>query len=156
MEKTQSHKKTLGKILDEILGLIGIDATLDIVDDEKNNAILVNMESPEQTGLIIGTRGETINSLQSIVGIILKNKTGQWKRVVLNVGDWREKQNEKLTQLALQAAERAKSTGQPQHLNNLTPSQRRTVHMFLSEDEEVVTESTGENKERYLIVSKKN
>ena len=75
--------------------------------------------------------------------------------MVGNVGDWREKQEEHLRILAKEAAERAKETGNPQPIYNLTPSQRRIVHMELTNDKEVVTESTGEGDERYLVISPK-
>ena len=59
----------------------------------------------------------------------------------------------RLEELADQVAKRAKSSGEPQSLFNLTPAQRRIVHMTLAEDLEIKTESVGEGKERYLLVS---
>jgi len=71
------------------------------------------------------------------------------------VGDWRERQEEQLVKMASEVAERAKQTGEPQPLYNLTPAQRRVVHLELEKDSEVTTESTGEGNERYLVVKPK-
>src|SRR3990172_1360376 len=92
---------------------------------------------------------------EEVLGMMVRQETGEWKRVLVNVGDWREKQEEYLTQMAKTTAERAKTTGEPQPLYNLTPAQRRVIHMALSEDSEIETESQGEGEERYLVVKPK-
>ena len=56
--------------------------------------------------------GETINSLQTIISLIYRQKTGDWKRIVVNIGDWREKQEERLKSLAEQTSARAIETGE--------------------------------------------
>ena len=91
-------------------------------------------------------------SLQVVFGVLLKQKVGEWNRVVVNVGDYREKEEEYLRNLAQSTAQRAKETGEPQSLYNLKSWQRRIVHMALSEDKDLTTESVGEGEERYLVV----
>jgi spoIIIJ-associated protein len=73
---------------------------------------------------------------------------------VVNVGDYMQKQEEQLRDLAAATAERARETGDPQLLYNLNPSQRRIIHMALSE-EDVETVSEGEGRDRHLVVSLK-
>jgi spoIIIJ-associated protein len=87
--------------------------------------------------------------------MIYRQENGEWKRISVNVGDWREKQEEYLSEMAKVTAERAKQTGEPQNLYNLSPSQRRIIHIALSEDKEIETESVGEGEERYLVVKPK-
>jgi len=87
--------------------------------------------------------------------MIVKRKLGEWVRLILNVGDWREREEIHLKELASQTAARAKETQEPQALYNLTPAQRRVIHLFLSADPEIETESQGEGKERFLTVRKK-
>ena len=149
--------KELQKISEELLALMGTKAKVSVSCDEdksdKNNkCYLVNIESAEETGLLIGKKGETLLSLQLILGILLKQKTGEWERVTVNIGDYLEKEEGYLKNLALSAAARAKETGEPQSLYNLKPFQRRLVHMALADDKEVATESIGEGEERYLVV----
>ena len=86
---------------------------------------------------------------------MLRQKTGEWHTLTVDIEGWRDKQNDKLKQLALQTAEKVKQTGLPQPLYNLTASQRRIIHLELSTQEGIQTESQGEGKERYLLVSPK-
>ncbi len=143
------------KILTEkLLTLTGVTAEIEVVD-LGDSAYEVNLSTEDETGLLIGFRGENINALQTVLGIMLKGQTGQWYRLIVNVGDYREKQEEKLKELANQSADRAVETGQPQPIYNLNASQRRVVHLYLSERKDVVTESEGVEPERYLVVKTK-
>lgn len=144
--------KSLQEVAEKLLSLMGTKATVEVSYDEGNSSYLVNINGGEETGLLIGKKGETLLSLQTIFGIFLKNETGEWKRITVDVGDYLEKEESYLKNLALGAASRAKETGQPQSLYNLKPNQRRIVHLILSEDKDVVTESVGEGNERYLVV----
>ena len=106
-------------------------------------------------GLLIGFRGENINAIQTVLGIMLKGQTGEWYRLIVNVGDYREKQEEKLKELANQSADRAIETKEPQPIYNLTAGQRRAVHMHLADRNDVTTESSGLEPERYLVIKPK-
>ena len=150
-----SSIKILEKLAEELLSQVGVKAKPEITEDKDNDAFLVNIKGETETGLLIGARGKTLSSLQMVLGLLYRQKTGEWKRIVLNVSDYREKEEERLKELALQSAERAKSSGESQHLYNLTPSQRRTIHLYLSEDSEIETESEGEGSDRYLVVTAK-
>lgn len=149
---SKDPKEILNNLVNELFDLIGLDISFSINYEKENDAFLVNIDAGEAAGLLIGARGETLNSLQMILGMMLKNELGEWKRIVFNVGDWREKHEEYLKNLALQTAERVRETGQEQSLYNLTPAQRRIIHVALAETEDVVTESVGEGEERYLVV----
>lgn len=143
------------KKVNELLSLMGTKAKAKASYDKENEAVLVDIDSEEEAGLLIGRHGETLASLQAILGIMVRQKTGEWARVVVNVGDWREKQESYLREMAQVTSERAKQTGEPQYLYNLTPAQRRVVHLALSADKEVETFSEGEGDERYLVVRPK-
>jgi spoIIIJ-associated protein len=143
------------EIASEFFSLLGTKSRPVVSEDKENEAILVNIQTEDEAGLLIGNRGDTLDSIQSVLGMIYRQRSGEWKRVLVNVADWREKQEDRFSRLAIQAAERAKASGEAQTLYNLSPSQRRMVHLALVGDKEVVTESQGEGKERYLIVRPK-
>lgn len=147
--------KILQKLVDELFSLMGVKAKAEVSFDKENDAYVVGVEGGEETGLLIGRKGETLSSIQMILGIMFKQKTGEWARVLVNVGDYREKEEDYLKNLAESAAARAKETGEPQSLYNLKPGQRRIIHLFLSENKEVETESQGEGSERYLLIKPK-
>ena len=148
----EKRVKDLQKISEELLALMGTKATASVSYDKANECYLVNVDGGDETGLLIGKKGDTLMSLQTILGILLKQVTGEWERVTVNVGDYLEKEESYLKNLAESAAARAKETGEPQSLYNLKPNQRRIIHMILTEDKDVVAESEGEGEERYLVV----
>lgn len=151
-------KKTLSlaeKMANELLSLMGTKVQVKASEDKKNEAVRIDIETEEETGLLIGRHGETIEAIQSILGMMLKKKTGDWVRIIVDVGGWREKQEERLRDLATQTAERAKETGEGQPLYNLSPAQRRVIHLTLADDSDIETESVGEDEERYLIIRPK-
>ena len=152
--KTQNKNIDLLKgLAEELFSLMSLsDAKIDVEYDKENEAYVVNVDAPDETGLLIGKKGETLASLQVVFGVLLKQKVGEWNRVMVNVGDYREKEEEYLRNLAQSTAQRAKETGEPQSLYNLKSWQRRIVHMALSEDKDLTTESVGEGEERYLVV----
>jgi spoIIIJ-associated protein len=150
---TTSLVKDARGFIDKLLLLIGAKAEAEVNYDKVNESINVNIKTEEEAGLLIGKNGETINALQRFVALSLRQKTNEWHRVLVNVADWREKQQMHLEQIAAQAAERARETKEPQSLYNLTPAQRRIIHMFLANENDIKTESVGEGEERYLIVT---
>ena len=151
----ESITEDLSAISKDLFEFMGITTVPAASYDQENDSFVVTVEAGDETGLLIGRKGETLASIQTILGIALKQKVGDWHRVEVNVGDYREKEEDYLKNLAMSAATRAKETGEPQSLYNLKPAQRRIVHMFLSEDKEVSTESVGEGEERCLVVKSK-
>ena len=140
------------KITTDLIKAIGVDVKTEVLADKKNNAILVNIDTEKEKGLLIGARGETLLALQSIISMMFQSKTQKWIRIFVNIADWREKEEERLNKMAKQIADRARTSGQTQSLYNLNSNQRRIIHTALSEEEGIKTESLGEGKDRYLTV----
>ncbi len=149
----KTASKVLSEVSQELLSKMQIQASVEVTTDEENELLLATIDSPE-AGLLIGSRGRTLNSIQTILGNIVKSRMDGWVRVSVDVANWREKEADRLQELADQAAERAVETGEPQHLYNLTPAQRRIVHSALSENDKITSHSEGEGKERFLIIEK--
>ena len=139
------------ELTEKLLSLAGVNAEIEVVEKEEDT-FEVNLSTPDETGLLIGFRGENINAIQTVLGIMLKGVTGEWFRIIVNVGDYRQKQEEKLKELANISADRAIETNEPQPIYNLTAGQRRIIHMYLSKRTDVLTESQGEEPERFLVV----
>ena len=151
----EKNVKVLQKLTDELFSLISTKAKAEVSFDKDNDSFIVNVDAGDETGLLIGKKGETLLGIQTVLGFLLKQKIGEWKRVLVNVGDYREKEESYLKDLAATTAARAKETGEPQNLYNLKPWQRRVIHMVLSEDKEVITESEGEGEDRFLVIKPK-
>jgi len=134
----------------KLLELIGIESSVDVEETDDSINVTVNTED---TGLLIGRHGETISALELVLNQIVNREQTEWKRVVVDTGGYKQKQEEKLRELALNTAQKVKETGTPYSLYDLTSSQRRIIHTILSEDLEIITESEGEGRERKLVVS---
>ncbi len=147
--------KQVEKFVKELFDLIGTKALFSVEEDKENDTIMVNIETETDRGLLIGRHGDNIFALQSVIALALKQKNDEWTRVVVNVGDWRNKQEERLLDLANQTAARVKATGESQSLYNLLPAERRIVHLELAKDPEIVSESQGEGRDRFMVVSLK-
>lgn len=146
MDENEEVKTISEELLDQ-LGIAGEVA----VDVDETGAFRVHIET-EETGLLIGFHGKTLESFQIILGIMVSKALGKWVKVYVNVGDYREKREEALMLMAQHAAERVLVTGRPVELTRLSPSERRVIHLTLSGDERVTTESVGEGDSRTLIV----
>jgi spoIIIJ-associated protein len=146
-------KDTIKHITEDLLQRLRVTGVVD-VDIDETEAYRVHIET-EETGLLIGFHGKTLESFQIILGIIASRELGTWVKVYVNVGDYREKREEALMLMAQHAAERALATGRAIELANLSASERRVVHLTLSGDERVETESIGEGSRRILLVKPK-
>lgn len=138
------------QITEDLLSHLDVSGTVN-VDTDETGAYRVHIET-EETGLLIGFHGKTLESFQIILGILVSKALDQWVKVYVNVGDYREKREEALMLMAQHAAERVALTGRPVELTRLSPSERRVIHLTLSGDERVMTESEGIGNSRTLVV----
>ena len=144
--------KKQDKIIKDFFVSLGVEAEMKITEDEE--AISVNMET-EDTGMVIGYHGETLEALQLVLSLILAKQNGEFKRVSIEVGDYKKNRTEWLERLALDAKERALAQEKEVYLSELKSWERRVVHLFLQDDKEVTSESSGEGKDRVLVIKPK-
>ena len=147
------HIDQVKKITEDLLKRLDISGQV-VVDVDETSAFRVYVET-EETGLLIGFHGKTLESFQIILGLLVSKELAQWVKVYVNVGDYREKREEALMLMAQHAAERALAAGRPIELPHLSPSERRVIHLTLAGDERVETESVGEGNNRMLLVKPK-
>jgi spoIIIJ-associated protein len=143
------ENKKMEKLIKDFFISLGIDAKMEITEDDE--AISVVLET-EDTGIIIGYHGETLESLQLVLSLLLAKANGEFKRVSVEVGDYKKNRTEWLERLAMDAKERALSEGKEVYLSELKSWERRVVHLLLQDDKKVVSESSGEGKDRVLVV----
>ena len=109
----------------------------------------------EQMGMLIGHRGETLDAMQYITGLVInKNrKTEGYTRVTLNTEEYREKREETLRRLARKVASQVRVTGRPRALEPMNPYERRVLHSALQNNPDVTTHSEGEEPNRRVVVT---
>lgn len=151
MDKKNMETKIKKQIKDffELLE-IEEDFTVEVTDEDVRVSV-----SSENPGILIGYHGETLESLQLVLSLYIAKKLGEFKRVTLEIGDYRKNREEWLRRLALDAKDKALSEGREVRISDLKAWERRVVHMELADDKEVISESEGEGRERSLVVRPK-
>ena len=136
-----------------VLNSMNIEANIDI--KEENDIIKINL-SGAKMGLVIGYRGETLDSLQYLVSLVVnKNHDNPYKRVVLDAENYRHKREETLIKVAQKTAFKVKKSGRPYKLEPMNPYERRIIHSALQEYTDINTYSEGEEPFRRIVISLK-
>ncbi len=151
MDKKQS--KIVQDTTEELLKLLEIQGGFEVKETEE--AIEINLNT-EDSGIVIGYHGDTLESLQLVLSLCIARKLGEFKRVSIEVGEYKKKREEWLKNLAAETKDRALSENKEIYLSDLKSWERRVVHIILQNDQEVVSESIGEGKDRVLVVKPKN
>ena len=138
----------------DVLKSMDIKAEINI--KEENDIINVNL-SGEKMGLIIGYRGETLDSLQYLLSLVVnKNHNNIYKKVVLDVENYRKRREETLIKVAQKVAYKVRKSKRPYKLEPMNPYERRIIHSTLQEFNDIITYSEGEEPFRRVIISLKN
>jgi spoIIIJ-associated protein len=142
-------REIMVKLLDPIVGETTIDITIE------SDRVKVFIDDEENSGLIIGREGQTLSSIQYLVNRLASRKMEASIRVQVDTGDYRERQDDKLRQIAWHLADKADNLGRTQSTKPLSSYHRRVVHLALQDNETVFTRSKGEGPmKRVLIVPK--
>ena len=106
----------------------------------------------EDYGIVIGHRGETLDSIQYLLSLVIKKSTMEYVRVVINVGNYREKRAMTLSNLAKKNAQRVLRTGRRYTFEPMNPYERRIIHTAVQEIEGVESRSIGYNQDRRVVL----
>ena len=122
--------------------------------DEIENVIEVELKGPEM-GVLIGKRGQTLDSLQYLTNLAVNRKSDNYLKVKIDTEDYRRRRKETLENLAKNVAYKVKRTKRPVSLEAMNPYERRIIHSALQNDKYVVTHSEGEEPYRHVVVTLK-
>jgi spoIIIJ-associated protein len=141
-------------LLAEVLERMGIQGAPEVISEDPEG-IYLNIRTTTDMGLIIGRRGQTLAALQLLVAMMANRPLPQEdrKRIILDVEDYRDRRERSLQAMARNAAERARRSGRPVTIGELTPRERRIIHLALADDSSVSTRSEGEDPDRVIIIS---
>jgi spoIIIJ-associated protein len=149
---TQKEQKLVEDAIEKLLSLLEIEGTFEVATKEDHIDVLLETQD---TGMVIGYHGEALDSLQLIFSLIISKKIGRFLRTSIEVDDYKKNRTEYLEKLAEQTKEKVLAENKEQPLYSLKPWERRIVHLHLEGDEKVISESSGEGKERFLIIKPK-
>ena len=148
------EKERARKFLREVLEAMDIKAEIRVKNI--NESLYINLSGPKM-GMIIGRRGQTLDSLQYLVSLVVNKdkERDSFVKVILDTEDYRRKREETLQRLAKRLADRARKTGKNIELEPMNPYERRIIHSTLQEVEGITTFSEGEEPYRKVIISNK-
>ncbi|ARC83318.1 putative RNA-binding protein [Clostridium argentinense CDC 2741] len=139
--------------LREVLESMNMKAEIRV--KEENDEIKINLIGPNM-GILIGYRGETLDSLQYLVSLVVnKDHDEEYKRVILDTENYRYNRQETLKRLAGKMASKVKLSGKTLKLEPMNPYERRVIHSALQNDPNVKTYSEGEEPKRRVVIELK-
>lgn len=135
-----------------ILNNLGIENP-QISFEETDEDIRVTLDCGDDYGSVIGRRGETLDAIQYLTRLVINRGNEGYKRVSLNIGDYREKRENTLQALARKNAARVRKYGRNVVLDPMNPYERRIIHTTIQEIEGVTSHSVGSDGERKVVIS---
>lgn len=150
--KKNKEASSVRTFLEDIISKMNVIAEVELNEDEEN--IFVNIKG-EEVGILIGRRGETLDSIQYLTSLVANRKSDKHKRVVLDIECYRQKREEALERLADKLATRVIKFKKSITLEPMTPYERRIIHASLQNNTYVDTYSVGEEPYRKIIIKLK-
>lgn len=140
------------KFLLDVSEKMGAPVTINV---EKNGKQVKLILSGEKIALLIGKRGQTLNSLQFLTQLVINRFSGQYLNVMVDAEHYRERRNDTLIQLAQRLAQKAVQTKKEVSLEPMPSYERKIIHTALVENKKIKTYSSGEDPHRHIVIAPK-
>ena len=147
-------EKEVQDFLKQVFAAMKLEVEIVTASDADNKVIEVEFKGPEM-GMLIGKRGQTLDSLQYLTSLAVNKKSESYVKVKLDTEDYRKRRKETLENLARNIAYKVKRTKRPVTLEPMNPFERRVIHSALQNDRYVSTHSEGEEPYRHVVVTLK-
>jgi len=153
-KKKETMEDKAMTFLSDMFGAMDLGVQMEASYHEKDKELSINM-SGDDMGILIGKRGQTLDSLQYLVSLVINKENEDYIRVKLDTENYRERRKETLETLAKNIAYKVKRTRHSVSLEPMNPYERRIIHSALQNDKFVVTRSEGEDPFRHVVISLK-
>ena len=142
------------EVINNLISNMGVNVICNLrqSDSEDIGGPVFEIEG-DDSGLLIGRKGETLRSLQFLVRYLVSKKTSQRANLSLDVEGYDERRRQSLSNLANRVSQRVVKTGRSIELEPMNARERRVVHMALSDRDDVFTESSGSGEDRRVVIS---
>lgn len=152
IDEIENAKKEIEEFLKKFINKV--DETLEYDVKIEENIIKINIDG-NASGLLIGYRGETLNSLQVILSSIANKNTKERIQVILNIANYKEKREKILEELAEKVSKTVLKTGKNITLEPMNAYERKIIHSKLQNNAKIETYSIGEGENRRIVIAKK-
>ena len=140
--------------LKDVFGAMGLSVDVNVKLNEEEKELEIDL-SGDEMGILIGKRGQTLDSLQYLVSLVVNKESEDYLRVKLDTENYRERRKETLETLAKNIAYKVKRTRRSVSLEPMNPYERRIIHSALQNDKYVFTRSEGEEPFRHVVIALK-
>ena len=152
--KKLSVEENIKEFLGKVFQAMGIEATVSVKVDKETKNIDVDLAGPDM-GVLIGKRGQTLDSLQYLTNLAINKQSDEYYKVKIDTEDYRQRRKDTLENLAKNIAYKVKKTKRPVSLEPMNPFERRVIHSALQNDKFATTHSEGEEPYRHVVVTLK-
>ena len=156
--KIKEEEKTVDikakDFLSDIFRSMNLAVVIDVKYDDIENTLDIDL-SGDEMGVLIGKRGQTLDSLQYLVSLVVNKEVEEYVRVKVDTEDYRQRRKETLENLAKNIAYKVKKTRRPVSLEPMNPYERRIIHSALQNDKYISTHSEGEEPFRRVVITLK-
>jgi spoIIIJ-associated protein len=146
-------KETLKNTLTDILNYIGVRSDFTIEETQSNSFKVI--VKGDNLNFLIGYRGQSLDALQVILSQILYNKSGEWASIIVDINDYKDKRTDKLQEIAKKYIDKVRFFQSDYELPSMKPWERKKIHEMISEYDDIVSESTGEEPNRRIVLKPK-
>ena len=150
---SDSPAENAKNFIKDVLSAMGLE--VEVTAELKEDIVEVNLEG-ENMGVVIGKRGDTLDSLQYLTSLVVNQKSDDYIKVSIDTENYREKREEVLCALANRLAAKVARTGKKFALEPMNPYERRIIHSNLQDNEDVTTFSIGQEPYRKVVIAPKN
>lgn len=139
-----------GDYLEQLLDLLDFDGDIDL--DVEGDRAMVSIDGGRDLQKLVGREGDVLDALQELTRLAVQQVTGDRSRLMLDIGGWRAGRREKLTELGVAVSRRVLAAGEKEELESMSPFERKIVHDAVATVDGVVSESTGVEPNRRVVV----
>lgn len=154
VQATMSHEEVERRIttfLNEMFHAMDMQVAIEITFDKKNDCVNVDL-SGDNMGVLIGKRGQTLDSIQYLTSLVVNKGKEKYVRIKVDTEDYRNRRKETLESLAKNIAYKVKRSRRSVSLEPMNPYERRIIHAALQNDKYVSTKSEGEEPFRHVVI----
>ena len=152
VRKKESITDVVKNFLNKTFTAMNLVVEIELDYDEENSQINIELKGDDM-GMLIGKRGQTLDSLQYLTSLVANKKTEEYVKIKIDTENYRQRRKETIENLAKNVASKVKKTGRPAFLEPMNPYERRIIHAALQDDKYVDTHSEGEEPHRKVVVT---
>jgi len=149
----KKNKEIIKSTTEDLLKTIGFDCEVEVVEEgEDDSRVICDITMQKDANIIIGQGGENLQALQHLTRLLVRKKTEEIVKFVLDINSYKKDQEGSVIELAKEMATQAIKDKKTVVMRPMSAYNRRLVHMLLAENKEIITESVGDDSERRIVI----